>query len=195
MPLQIIVGTQWGDEGKGRIVDWFAANSDFVARYNGGDNAGHSVTVGPKLFKLHLIPSGIIHPKPVAMLGNGMVINPQSLIEEIDMLRKAGVEVNPRRLRISHAAHLITAGHQALDKAQEAARGKGNIGTTGRGIGPAYTDKASRRGLRVADMIAPDFVEHLGNHIDDTNEQLSTLGAAQINPIVALNEFKQYREV
>jgi adenylosuccinate synthase len=195
MPLQIIVGAQWGDEGKGRIVDWFAANSDVVARYNGGDNAGHSVTVGLRLFKLHLIPSGIIHPKPVAVLGNGMVINPRSLLDEMEMLKKAGIDVSPKRLRISHAAHLITSGHQALDKAQEAARGKGNIGTTGRGIGPAYTDKATRRGLRVADMTSPDFVERLGNHIDETNEQLSTLGAPLINPIAVLNEFKLYREM
>ena len=195
MPLQIIVGAQWGDEGKGRIVDWFAANSDVVARYNGGDNAGHSVTVGPKLFKLHLVPSGIIHSKPVAVLGNGMVINPQSLLAELEMLKQAGVEVGPDRLRISYAAHLITSGHQALDKAQDAARGKGNIGTTGRGIGPAYTDKATRRGLRVADMLAPDFIERLGVHVDETNEQLRSLGAPLMNPITVLNEFKHYREV
>ena len=149
MPLQVIVGTQWGDEGKGRIVDWFAAHAAFVARYNGGDNAGHSVTIGSQLFKLHLIPSGILHPDVVAVLGNGMVINPKSLLAEMDMLRTLGIEVTPQRLRISHAAHLITPAHQALDAAQEAARGKGSIGTTGRGIGPAYTDKASRRGLRI----------------------------------------------
>jgi adenylosuccinate synthase len=195
MSLQIIVGTQWGDEGKGRIVDWFASTSDVVARYNGGDNAGHSVTIGPKLFKLHLVPSGIIHPKPVAVLGNGMVINPKSLLDEMDMLKNAGIDIGPQRLRISHAAHLITSGHQSLDKAQETARGKGNIGTTGRGIGPAYTDKATRRGLRVADMISTDFVENLGNHIDETNEQLSTLGAPLVNPLTVLNEFRLYREV
>jgi adenylosuccinate synthase len=124
MPLQIIVGAQWGDEGKGRIVDWYAANADIVARYNGGDNAGHSVTVGPRLFKLHLIPSGIIHPHTVAVLGNGMVINPQSLIKEMDTLRDGGISVTPDRLRISHAAHLITPAHQALDKALETGRGK-----------------------------------------------------------------------
>ncbi|HEY3312447.1 MAG TPA: adenylosuccinate synthase [Anaerolineales bacterium] len=194
MPLQIIVGTQWGDEGKGRIVDWFAANSDVVARYNGGDNAGHSVTVGPKLFKLHLIPSGIIHPKPVSMLGNGMVINPKSLMDEIDMLKQAGVQVNPHRLRISHAAHLITPVHLALDKAQEAARGKGNIGTTGRGIGPAYTDKASRRGLRVADLLSADFDDRLGSLIDEANRQLDLLGAAYIDPLISVEVFKTYRE-
>ena len=194
MPLQIIVGTQWGDEGKGRIVDWFAANSDVVARYNGGDNAGHSVTVGPKLFKLHLIPSGIIHPKPVAVLGNGMVINPSSLLDEINMLTKGGIEINPRRLRISHAAHLITPAHQALDKALEVLRGKGNIGTTGRGIGPAYTDKASRRGLRVADLADANFIEHLSILIDEANQQLNLLGAPYINPMTVMEDFRNYRE-
>jgi adenylosuccinate synthase len=194
MSLQIIVGTQWGDEGKGRIVDWFAANSDVVARYNGGDNAGHSVTVGSKLYKLHLIPSGIIHPKPVAVLGNGMVINPQSLIEEIEMLKRAGVDVNPSRLRVSHAAHLITPAHQALDNALEAARGKGNIGTTGRGIGPAYTDKASRRGLRVADLLAPDFIEQLSIRIEEANQQLRLLGAISIAPAMIMEAFQKHCE-
>ena len=194
MPLQIIVGTQWGDEGKGRIVDWFAADSDIVARYNGGDNAGHSVTVGPKLFKLHLIPSGIIHPRPVGVLGNGMVINPKSLVDEIEMLQKAGIIVNPQRMRISHAAHLITPTHQALDKALEVARGKGNIGTTGRGIGPAYTDKASRRGLRVADLLEANFSERLGSLIDDANQQLSLLGALPIDPLVSIKDFRQYSD-
>ena len=152
MPLQIIVGAQWGDEGKGRIVDWFAADADIVARFNGGDNAGHSVTVGSQLFKLHLVPSGIIHKKPVAVLGNGMVINPESLLKEIDMLQALGVEITPTRMRISHAAHLITPAHRALDAALEAQRGKDNIGTTGRGIGPAYTAKAHRPNLPVADL-------------------------------------------
>ena len=194
MPLQIIVGTQWGDEGKGRIVDWFAGNSDVVARYNGGDNAGHSVTVGTKLFKLHLILCGIIHAKPVAVLGNSMVINPSSLIAEIAMLRNAGVEVNPERLRISHAAHLITPAHQALDKALETARGKGNIGTTGRGIGPAYTDKASRRGLRVADLLAADFSEQLKIRLEETNLQLKMLGAETLNVGTITTDFLIQRE-
>ena len=194
MPLQIIVGTQWGDEGKGRIVDWFAANADFVARYNGGDNAGHSVTVGPKLFKLHLIPSGIIHPKPIAILGNGMVINPKSLLDEMAMLNAAGIEISPVRLRISHAAHLITPAHQALDKAMEVARGKGNIGTTGRGIGPAYTDKASRRGLRIADMLEEGFFEQLTIRITEANQQLSLLGAPTLNAPEIIDDFKKYQE-
>lgn len=194
MSLQIIVGTQWGDEGKGRIVDWFAAGADLVARYNGGDNAGHSVTVGSQLFKLHLIPSGIIHPRPVAILGNGMVVNLRSLVAEIEALGKVGIEINPARLRISHAAHLITPSHQAIDKAQETARGKGNIGTTGRGIGPAYTDKATRSGLRVADMLSPDFIERLGDHIEAANVTLVGLGAPKLDPGPILTEYRDYIE-
>lgn len=192
MSLQIIVGAQWGDEGKGRIVDWFAASADFVARYNGGDNAGHSVTVGSKLFKLHLVPSGIIHPRPVAILGNGMVVNLRSLVAELEMLEKAGIEITPARLRISHAAHLLTPAHQAIDKAQEVARGKDNIGTTGRGIGPAYTDKATRSGLRAAEMLSADFIERLGDHIANANVILKALGAQPLDPGPILAEYRDY---
>jgi len=193
MSLQIIVGAQWGDEGKGRIVDWFSAQADVVARYNGGDNAGHSVTVGSQLFKLHLVPSGIIHPRPTAVLGNGMVINLHSLATEIESLRKVGVEINPTRLRISHAAHLVTPAHQAIDKAQEVARGKGSIGTTGRGIGPAYTDKAARSGLRVAELLSPDFIERLGDHIAAANTILATLNAPALDPGPILTEYRDYQ--
>jgi adenylosuccinate synthase len=194
MPLQVIVGTQWGDEGKGRIVDWFAAHAAYVARYNGGDNAGHSVTIGSQLFKLHLIPSGILHPIAIAVLGNGMVINPKSLLDEMDMLRTLGIDVNPQRLRISYAAHLITPAHQALDSALEMARGKDSIGTTGRGIGPAYTDKASRRGLRLADMLAPDFTEKLAAHLADANKSLAQLAASALEIQPILDDFKSYAE-
>ncbi|MCK4724997.1 MAG: adenylosuccinate synthetase, partial [Anaerolineales bacterium] len=148
MTLDIIVGAQWGDEGKGRMVDLLAAKADYVARFNGGDNAGHTVTVKDNTFKLHVVPSGIIHPHTISVIGNGVVLNPRTLLEEITTLLDAGVEVTPQRLRISHAAHLITPAHRALDSAQEAARGKDAIGTTMRGIGPAYTDKVARRGLR-----------------------------------------------
>ncbi len=192
MSLQIIVGAQWGDEGKGRIVDWFAASADVVARYNGGDNAGHSVTVGEKLFKLHLVPSGIIHPHPVAIMGNGMVINLRFLLKELEMLSKAGIEITPSRLRISHAAHLVTPAHEAIDKAQEVARGKDSIGTTGRGIGPAYTDKATRSGLRAAEMLSPDFLERLGDHIDKANVTLSALGAQPLDVAPILTEYRDY---
>ncbi len=147
MPLQIVIGTQWGDEGKGRVVDLLSEQTDFTARYNGGDNAGHTVTVGEKIYKLHIIPSGIIHPTTCGILGSGMVINPATLLDEMEKLQSAGVTINPNRLWISDAAHLITPGHKLLDKAQDAALGKNQIGTTGRGIGPAYTDKAARKGL------------------------------------------------
>ncbi len=170
MPLDIVIGTQWGDEGKGRIVDLFAAQADFVARFNGGDNAGHTVTVGTKTFKLHLIPSGIIHPHTFGVLGNGMVFNPATFLAEIDMLQNAGVDVSPKRLQISYATHLITPGHRALDHAEESARGQGQIGTTGRGIGPAYTGKVSRNGLRMEDMLdTVGFVGKMQHHIDEVN--------------------------
>jgi adenylosuccinate synthase len=192
MTLQVVVGAQWGDEGKGRIVDWFAAQADITARYNGGDNAGHTVTVGSKVYKLHLVPSGIIHPQVIAMLGNGMVINPRTLLDEMDMLRQAGVEVNPRRLRLSYAAHIITPAHQALDKALEAGRGKANIGTTGRGIGPAYTDKATRRGLRLADLLSSAIAERLSNHVAEANRTLQMLGAEPLDPAPLCEQFRQY---
>lgn len=192
MPLHIIVGAQWGDEGKGRIVDWFAAQADVVARYNGGDNAGHSVTVGEQLFKLHLIPSGIIHERPVAVLGNGMVINPESLLKEMDMLSALGVEISPRRLRVSHAAHLITPAHRALDTALERQRGKDSLGTTGRGIGPAYTDKAARTNLRVGDLLSADFGDKLAAHLEAANRVLVSLNAAPLEIPPILNEFTHY---
>ena len=194
MPLQIIVGAQWGDEGKGRIVDWFASQADISARYNGGDNAGHTVTVGPRIFKLHLLPSGIIHPQVTAVLGNGMVINPRTLFEEMDILNGSGISTSPERLRISYAAHLITPSHQALDKALEAARGKDNIGTTGRGIGPAYTDKATRRGLRVADMLSPDFQERVGDHVAETNQTLRMHNAPVLDPAPVCAQYREFAE-
>ena len=181
MPFNIVVGAQWGDEGKGRIVDYLAAGADYVARYNGGDNAGHTVTVGNKIFKLHLVPSGVVHPHVIGALGNGMVINPRTLLDEMSSLRGAGVSIAPQRLHISPATHLITPAHRALDKAQETARGKGQIGTTGRGIGPAYTDKATRRGLRVADLVAADFRERLLAHLTESNRTLGLLGAPEMD--------------
>jgi len=192
MTLQVIVGAQWGDEGKGRFVDWFAAQADFSARYNGGDNAGHTVTVGTQIFKLHLIPSGIIHPQIVAILGNGMVVNPRTLFDEMDILHQAGISISPERLRLSYAAHLITPAHQALDKALETARGRGNIGTTGRGIGPAYTDKATRRGLRAGDMLIPDFCDRIGDHIAEANRTLRMLGALELDPAPVCEQYGEY---
>jgi len=166
MPLNIIVGAQWGDEGKGRITDLLAQNAQITARYSGGDNAGHTVTVGRQIFKLNLLPSGLIHPGVIGVLGNGMVVNPARLLEEIDRLAQAGLNVSPERIKISASAHLITPAHLALDRAEEARRaGAGaRIGTTGRGIGPAYTDKIARHGVRLEAMLNP---EHLGDRIAD----------------------------
>ncbi len=196
MPLDIVIGTQWGDEGKGRVVDLLSSRADLVARYNGGDNAGHTVTVGSQTFKLHLIPSGIIHPQTTGILGNGVVIYPATLLAEMDMLKNMGVKVDPSRLRISHAAHLITPGHRALDAAQEAARGKDQIGTTGRGIGPAYTDKAARRGIRMEEMLnEPAFRKRMVAHIEETNQILTALYKAQpLDPEAVADEYCAYAE-
>lgn len=173
MPLDIVIGTQWGDEGKGRIVDMLAAEADIVARFNGGDNAGHTVNVGSRTFKLHLVPSGIIHPHTIGVLGNGMVINPTNFLNELEMLQAAGVQVGPERLQISFAAHLITPAHRAMDLAQEVSRASSNLGTTGRGIGPAYTDKTSRSGLRMEDMLNPvTFMKKVQAHVEEINQIL-----------------------
>ena len=175
MPLDLVVGAQWGDEGKGRIVDRLAAGADLVARWGGGDNAGHSVTVGNQVHRLHLIPSGILHPHTVCLLGAGMVIHPGRLVEEIRQLLAAGVDVSPARLKLSAAAHIITPAHLALDATQEAGRGAGQLGTTRRGIGPAYTDKAARRGLRAGAMRSP---EEFSRQVTD-----SVSGAAASFPV------------
>ena len=196
MPLDIIVGAQWGDEGKGRIVDLLSARAEVVARFNGGDNAGHTVTVGSQTFKLHLVPSGIIHPHTVGIIGNGVVVNPETLVSEIDMLRSYGVRVDESRLRISHAAHLITPAHRALDKAQERARGAGNIGTTGRGIGPAYTDKAARSGLRMEDLLdETSFREKMIGHVREVNRVLTGLyGAEALDPEAIAESYLAYAD-
>ena len=176
MPLDIVVGTQWGDEGKGRYVDLLSASSDYVARFNGGDNAGHTVTVGPHTFKLHLIPSGIVQPNTIGIIGNGVVVNPSIFIEEKATLHDMGIDVSPDRLQLSYAAHLITPAHLALDRAQELSRGSGKIGTTLRGIGPAYTSKVSRQGLRLIDMLDPvRFAEKIQRHVGEINQQLQKL--------------------
>jgi adenylosuccinate synthase len=184
MPLSIVVGAQWGDEGKGRIVDLLAEKVDFVARYSGGDNAGHTVNVQGENYKLHLLPSGIIHPQTACLLGSGMVINPAVLLKEIDEIRAAGIQVSPERVFISHAAHIITPGHIALDTGQEKVRGKDQIGTTQRGIGPAYTSKVSRSGLRMEDMLSPlRFKDKLEAHLEEVNQQLSAWDEGKQLPI------------
>jgi len=192
MPLDIVIGAQWGDEGKGRMVDLLASQAAYVARYNGGDNAGHTVTVGEETFKLHLIPSGIIHSHTIGVMGNGMVINPQVLLEEMQSLQAADVDITPQRLHISYAAHLITPAHLALDAAQEAARGQAKIGTTLRGIGPAYSDKVARRGLRMEALLDPDSLpEKLEAHIARANRLLTRLYEAE--PLDSKSVIAAYR--
>jgi adenylosuccinate synthase len=180
MPLNIIVGAQWGDEGKGRVVDLLARQANYVARFNGGDNAGHTVTVGDQTFKLHILPSGMIHQHTIGIIGSGTVVNPVTLLSEMEALRKAGVSVNPHRLRISHSAHIITQGHIALDQAMEKARGQDKIGTTLRGIGPAYTDKVARSGMRMESMLSPEeYAEAMHRHIQKVNEHLDQIYQAE----------------
>lgn len=197
MPLDIIVGAQWGDEGKGRIVDLLSSQADVVARYNGGDNAGHTVTVGSQTFKLHLIPSGIIHPHTTGVIGSGVVLNPETLLTEIEMLRGQGIRVDEARLRLSHAAHLITPAHRALDHAMEKARGKGSIGTTGRGIGPAYTDKAARVGLRLESMLDLDtFRSKMIQHVETVNRLLTQLYSSDpLDSGLVADKYEEYARV
>ena len=173
MPLTIIIGAQWGDEGKGHITDRLAQGAAVVARYSGGDNAGHTVTIGDEIFKLHLIPSGIIHSGVLCLIGNGAVVNPAVLLREMDALAARGVDVGPARLKLSGGAHLITPGHIAMDRAHERERGRGAIGTTLRGIGPAYTDKARRVGLRAELLADPAaLAAALAEHVAIKNDVL-----------------------
>ena len=180
MPLDMVLGAQWGDEGKGRMVDLFAEKASIVGRFSGGDNAGHTVTVGNQIFKLHLVPSGLARAHTIGVLGNGVVINPNTLLKEIKILEEGGVSVPPERLRISPAAHLITPAHKALDAAQEKMRGKDSIGTTLRGIGPAYMDKTARHGIRMAEMLDEEsFVYRMEAHVEAANRQLTKIYDAE----------------
>lgn len=174
MSITVILGTQWGDEGKGKLTDRLAAESDIVARFNGGNNAGHTVTVGDDIFKLHLVPSGILYPHVTCIMGGGMVVNPGKLLEEMDALAKRGIDVSAARLKLSGRAHLILPYHIALDGAAEQTLGEKCIGTTMRGIGPAYADKSSRRGIRAQAMADPEaFADHVRAETEAKNEILT----------------------
>ncbi len=158
MPNVVVVGTQWGDEGKGKIVDLLTEQAKVVVRYQGGNNAGHTLVVGGDKFIFHLIPSGILHPGTVCCIGNGVVLDPEVFLGEIERLKSRGVKVSPENLRVSARTQVIMPYHQRLDKAREKAMGTAKIGTTGRGIGPCYEDKVARRGIRVADLVAPELL-------------------------------------
>jgi adenylosuccinate synthase len=169
MKSVVVVGAQWGDEGKGKVVDYLAGSFDYIARVAGGHNAGHTVIIGKDRFVLQLIPCGILRPKQHAIIGSGVVVDPTALVNEIEMLAKAGVDVSGR-LHISNRAHLIFPYHRELDKAAESARGENRIGTTSRGIGPAYEDKMARRGLRMGDLLNPElFREKASRVVEEKN--------------------------
>jgi adenylosuccinate synthase len=197
MPVQIIVGAQWGDEGKGKIVDHLSENVDIVARYQGGANAGHTVIIPAKKgkeekeFVLHLIPSGIFHPHVKCVIGNGVVLDPVALMTEIQQLKDAGIKISGRLL-LSHNAHLIMPYHKLLDAARE--RGEEKIGTTGRGIGPAYNDKYMRTGIRVVDLLNRDVLcKKLKRNIEASNELLSKMYQTQALDVDAIiNEYQEF---
>ena len=147
-----VVGSQWGDEGKGKIVDWLSERADVIVRFQGGHNAGHTLVIGDKTYKLSLLPSGVVRPGKISIIGNGVVIDPRALLGEIEEIAEMGVEISPETLKIADNASLILPLHPYLDGAIEAARGADKIGTTGRGIGPAYEDKVARRAIRICDL-------------------------------------------
>jgi adenylosuccinate synthase len=175
MSVKVIVGAQWGDEGKGKIVDLLSANADIVARFQGGANAGHTIVIDDKKYVLHLIPSGILNPTTKCVIGNGVVIDPVALMDEIEMLKSHNIDVTGR-LFISHKAHLIMPYHKMMDTVRESHNSDKSIGTTGRGIGPAYIDKAKRTGIRIVDLLdRKDFEEKLRYNINEYNEVLTKI--------------------
>ena len=194
MPLDIIIGAQWGDEGKGGITDLVAARADIVARFGGGDNAGHTLTIAGEIFKLHLIPSGIVREGIICLIGSGVVVNPAVFLRELDALEARGVDISPDRLKISHNAHLITPAHVALDKALEQQRGDEAIGTTQRGIGPAYTDKTSRSGIRAGSLADSEGLGDLIQaHIRAKNEVLTKIyGVAGLDATAVAAQYAEY---
>jgi adenylosuccinate synthase len=177
-----VVGSQWGDEGKGKIVDWLSERADVVVRFQGGHNAGHTLVIGDKTYKLSLLPSGVVRPDKVSIIGNGVVVDPWALLGEIDGIAEMGVEITPDTLKLADNASLILPLHPYLDRAIEEARGADKIGTTGRGIGPAYEDKVARRAIRVCDLadraVLEQRVDHLLFH---HNALLRGLGADEVD--------------
>ena len=194
MSAFIVLGAQWGDEGKGKMTDYLAEEADVVVRFQGGNNAGHTVEVGDKQYKLHLIPSGILYDEKLNVIGNGVVVDPQALFEEISYLEGEGVKVTPEKLIISDRAHLIMPYHKVLDTLKEKARGKNDIGTTGKGIGPCYTDKIERCGIRMCDLLHEDVFEaKLRENMEVKNAYITKLLNGEALDVEAiLKEYKEY---
>jgi len=191
MPVTIVVGAQWGDEGKGKIVDLLSDDIDIVARYQGGANAGHTVVIGEKEYVLHLIPSGIFHKHVSCVIGNGVVIDPMALMDEIEMIKSFNIKIEGR-LYISHNAHLIMPYHKLLDSIRE--QGANKIGTTGRGIGPAYIDKYMRTGIRVVDLLDRSVLsDKLKANIEEKNQLLSKVyGSAELDVDKIIREYEEF---
>jgi adenylosuccinate synthase len=191
-----IIGAQWGDEGKGKIVDLFTEDADIVVRFQGGNNAGHTLVVDGKKTVLHLIPSGALHPNKLCVIGNGVVVDPQVLLEEITELRQNGWLLDDSLLRISEEAHLIMPYHKAIDQARERLRGEGMIGTTGRGIGPAYEDKVARVGIRLIDLLEEEtFQEKLRRNIAEKNIYLKSILKEKTLDFIKIHDgYAAYRE-
>jgi len=191
----VIVGTQWGDEGKGKIVDLLAEHAHMVVRFQGGNNAGHTMVVGGEQFICHLIPSGILQDK-TCIIGNGVVVDPAVLLEEIDHLSSRGISIGEHRLMISERAHLIMPYHQSVDHAREQFKGDKKIGTTGRGIGPAYEDKATRRGIRFVDLLDPKvFSEKVNTLLDEKNFYLKNyLSAETLDAREIIDRYREYAQ-
>ncbi|ABS39775.1 adenylosuccinate synthase [Clostridium botulinum] len=196
MSAFIVLGAQWGDEGKGKMTDYLAENADVVVRFQGGNNAGHTVVVGEKEYKLHLIPSGILYNDKLNVIGNGVVLDPKALFEEINYLESLGVEITPDRLIISDRAHVIMPYHRVLDGIKERARGNKDIGTTGKGIGPSYTDKMERSGIRVCDLIHKEvFEENLKETLEVKNKIITEVfGGEALDYNEIYNEYLGYAE-
>ena len=192
MPGLVVAGAQWGDEGKGRFVDYLASFADMVIRYQGGNNAGHTVVSGNKEYKLHLIPSGILYENKPCLIGNGVVIDPKSLFEEIDSLNERGVKTD--NLFVSLRAHIVMPYHILLDGLSERDLGEGGIGTTQKGIGPCYTDKTARKGIRVCDLInEKEFASLLKKNVDEKNQQIvSVYREKPLNYDEIYKEYSQY---
>jgi len=186
MPATVIVGLQWGDEGKGKTTDFLAEQTQVVVRYQGGDNAGHTLMLGDEVFKLHLVPSGILYPHIVPVIGPGVVVNPATLIDELDGLASRGIDIS--RLRASFACHVILPYHKAIDAAREMRLGEAKVGTTGRGIGPAYEDRAARSGIRLEDLLDEAALRtKLDRLLPEKNAILAALGAEvrfEVEPLV-----------
>jgi adenylosuccinate synthase len=195
VPNIVIIGTQWGDEGKGKIVDLLSEHADGVVRFQGGNNAGHTMVVRGEQFISHLVPSGILQQK-TCYIGNGLVVDPEVLIEEIDYLEGHGIPAGPEQLRISEKAHVIMPYHKRIDNARETMKGDKKIGTTGRGIGPCYEDKATRRGIRFVELLDRDlFAERVKIILDEKNFYLEKyLGAEPLDAVAVLDQYHQYAD-